>query len=127
MSPSADLRDWMITEGATGRLYIAAITIAEIERGIRKLDCKCSRERGARLADWLMGSAQHSKTASCAWMPMLRGLPARWLTTRTQGGTPQDRADVMIAATAKAHGLTVVTDNIRHFEPLDVSVQRPPE
>ena len=42
-------------------------------------------------------------------------------------GHPADLADVMIAATAQANGVTVVTDNIRHFEPLDILLQRPPE
>ena len=34
-------------------------------------------------------------------------------------------ADVIIAATAQVHGLTVVTDNIRHFEELGVPLEAP--
>lgn len=34
-------------------------------------------------------------------------------------------SDIIIAATARAYGLTVVTENIRHFEPLDVPVDLP--
>ena len=34
----------------------------------------------------------------------------------------QDSADLLIAATALEHGLTVVTRNVRHFEPTGVPV-----
>ncbi|MCY4578048.1 MAG: PIN domain-containing protein, partial [Chloroflexi bacterium] len=36
-----------------------------------------------------------------------------------------DSADLLIAATALEHGLTVVTRNVRHFEPTGVSVLDP--
>ena len=34
-------------------------------------------------------------------------------------------SDILIAATANAHGLTVVTRNTKHFEPLYVLHERP--
>ena len=34
-------------------------------------------------------------------------------------------ADIMIAATAQHHGLTILTRNVRHFEPLGVAVVDP--
>jgi toxin FitB len=36
-----------------------------------------------------------------------------------------DGADLLIAATAITHGLTVVTRNVKHFEPTGVSVINP--
>jgi predicted nucleic acid-binding protein len=33
--------------------------------------------------------------------------------------------DIIIAATAKAYDLTVITENLRHFEPLNVVVDLP--
>ncbi len=36
-----------------------------------------------------------------------------------------DGADLLIAATALEHGLTVVTRNVRHFEPAGVKVLDP--
>ncbi|MBW6421135.1 type II toxin-antitoxin system VapC family toxin [Rhizobium sp. XQZ8] len=125
--PSTALRDWIITEGAAGRLYIAAITIAEIERGIRKLDRKGGQERAAKLADWLDGIGSTFKDRILPFDADAARIAGEMADDADASGTPQDLADVMIAATAKAHGLTVVTNNIRHFEPLDVSVQRPPE
>ena len=34
-------------------------------------------------------------------------------------------ADILIAATAKTHGLTLLTLNVRHFEPLGIEVVDP--
>ena len=36
-----------------------------------------------------------------------------------------DGADLLIAATALEHGLTVVTRNVRHFEPAGVPTLNP--
>ena len=36
-----------------------------------------------------------------------------------------DSADLLIAATALEHGLTVVTRNVKHFEPTGVPVFNP--
>jgi hypothetical protein len=33
--------------------------------------------------------------------------------------------DLIIAGTARAYGLTVITDNLRHFEPLNVAPRSP--
>ena len=33
--------------------------------------------------------------------------------------------DLVIAGTARAYGLTVVTENLRHFEPLNVPLDLP--
>jgi predicted nucleic acid-binding protein len=38
-----------------------------------------------------------------------------------------DGADLLIAATALEHGLTVVTRNVRHFEPTGVPIVSPVE
>ena len=47
----------------------------------------------------------------------------RW--GRLSGDLGHDRADLIIAATALEHGLTVVTRNVRHFEPTGVPVFNP--
>ncbi len=40
-------------------------------------------------------------------------------------GLPRSQADMLIAATAKVHGLTLVTRNVRHFEDCSVAVLNP--
>jgi predicted nucleic acid-binding protein len=43
----------------------------------------------------------------------------------TAKGRDRRFADILIAATANAHGLTLVTRNIKPFEHLDVAMQPP--
>ena len=47
----------------------------------------------------------------------------RW--SRLAGAHGHESADLLIAATAFEHGLTVVTRNVRHFEPTGVPVLDP--
>jgi predicted nucleic acid-binding protein len=43
---------------------------------------------------------------------------------RGQGHAP-GFADIIIAATARRRGLTILSRNVRHFEPLGVAVSNP--
>ena len=47
----------------------------------------------------------------------------RW--GRLSANLGHNDADLLIAATALAHGLTVVTRNLRHFQPIGVPVLNP--
>lgn len=44
---------------------------------------------------------------------------------RGRAGQTRDQADMLIAATALVHGLTLVTRNVRHFDGLGLSVLNP--
>lgn len=100
------------------RLYLSTITVAEIREGIAKL-----RRKGAT------GRADAIET----WFVTLRSVFAERLLPFGTGeadaageladfavgiGRHPGFADVAIAGTAKAHCLTVVTENGKHFEPL---------
>lgn len=102
-------------------LYMSVVSVTEIEAGIAKL----SREGATRKAD-----------ALAVWLGTLldfyggRVLPLDLRTARMAGtlsdlargkGHSPGLADVAIAATAKAHGLTILTRNVRHFGPLEVA------
>jgi predicted nucleic acid-binding protein len=50
-----------------------------------------------------------------------RGSPARW---RSQGHAP-GFADIIVAATAQHHRLTILSRNLRHLAPLGVGVIDP--
>lgn len=100
-------------------LFLSVVTIGEIERGIAR-----QQTRNATFA-----------TALGEWLDAILGLYSdrildidsavarRWGRLSAQIGN--DGADLLIAATALEHGLTVVTRNIRHFEPTGVSVIDP--
>ena len=105
----------------TSDLYISVVTVGEIERGIgqqQRRDPSFARD----LALWL--------DRVLAWYSD-RILPVDAATARRWGQLSailgNDRADLLIAATAMEHGLTVVTRNVRHFEPTGVPVVSPVE
>src|SRR6266478_6169951 len=103
----------------TTELFLSVISIGEIERGIER-----QRATDRRFAD-----------ALAAWLERVlalyddRILPfdlraaRRWGALSTALGN--DSADLMIAATALEHGLTVVTRNLSDFEPTRVAVLDP--
>ena len=100
-------------------LYLSAVTIGEIERGIaqqRRRDPSFASE----LSDWLDRIlAWYGDRVLDIDVPTAR----RW--GRLSGDFGHESADLIIAATALEHGLTVVTRNVREFEPAGVEVFNP--
>jgi len=56
-------------------------------------------------------------------LPLSVSIARRW--GQLSGELGHDSADLMIAATALEHNLTVATRNTRHFEPTQVSLINP--
>lgn len=109
---------WMKAQRPS-ELYLSVITIGEIERGILQQQGKNPTFAKA-LADWLdkvlMVYGDHV-------LPIDLATARRWGKLSAEIGNHS--ADLLIAATALEHGLTVVTRNVRHFEPTGVSVFDP--
>ncbi|KMO11007.1 PIN domain-containing protein [Methylobacterium platani] len=102
----------------TERLHLSAVTLAEIREGICKLRRKGSMARAEALDAWVT-----SLTALFADRILAFGREeadeSGALSDRAAGiGRHPGFADIAIAATAKAHRLILVTENLRHFEPL---------
>ena len=103
----------------TADLHLSVVTVGEIERGIarqRRRDPDFAED----LANWL--------DRIVTWYGD-RVLAVDTATARRWGQLSADLGhdgpDLMIAATALEHGLTVVTRNTRHFEPTGVPVLNP--
>ena len=100
-------------------LYLSVITVGEIERGSvqqQRLDPTFARE----LASWL-------DEVIGVYGDRILGVDVatarRW--GQLSATTGHSSEDLLIAATALEHGLTVVTRNVRHFEPTGVRVVNP--
>jgi len=109
---------WM-TERASADLFVSVVTVGEIERGIAR-----QRERDPAFAIALHEWFDRTLTL---WgeriLPFDLGAARRW--GRLSAELGHDDADVMIAATALERGLTVVTRNVRRFQPTGVATLNP--
>ena len=110
-----ELARWVGTQRTTD-LYLSVVTVGEIERGImrqQRRDTGFARELALwldRLLDWYGERV----------LPVDVATARRW--GRLSATLGHDSPDLLIAATAVEHGLTVVTRNVRHFEPTGVPV-----
>lgn len=97
-------------------LYISVVTVGEIERGIVQQQ-RHNPESARDLSGWL--------DRILDWYDD-RILPVDVTTARRWGqlssALGHDNTDILIAATALERGLTVVTRNVRCFEPTGVAV-----
>ena len=110
------LIDWLLKNGSM--LYLSAMTVAEIEAGILKLIRQGKTARAEELNGFLKrllnDFASHvlPMDAAVALQVARLGDEVR--------ATPIELADLIIAGTAKRHGLVLLTANTKHFERLPV-------
>ena len=115
------LEDWF--ERASEWLYLSVVTSAEIRGGILKAEREGATAKASALRNWWQ-AVEHIYG---------RRFLAFDLAAAAIAGAMLDRSraydvgfeDIAIAATAEAHGLTVLTDNERHFLPLGVVMLNP--
>ena len=101
------------------QLFLSVVTIAEIRRGsvqVRKKDSKFAD----RIDEWLTTTAS---AFGDRILPIGISIARIWGTLQATAGHGGE--DLMIAATALDHDLTVVTRNTRDFAGLGVKVENP--
>jgi predicted nucleic acid-binding protein len=119
----AGLVAWM--EERSAALYLSAVTIAEIEDGIAKARREGATRKAKQLTDWLE-TVLHLYADRILAFDVAAARMAGGLSDRARGaGHAPGFADVVIAATARCHGLTILTRNVRHFAPLGVAAVDP--
>ena len=109
---------WLAAQ-RTSDIHISAITIGEIQRGIaqqERRDPTFARDLAAWLRRVLMiyGDQVPSEDTAVA---------RRW--GRLSAEIGHEGPDLLIASTALEYDLTVVTGNVRHFEPTGAVVLNP--
>lgn len=113
-SPSTALLAWM-AEQPDNDLFISALTVAEIRRGLLE---KPKGKKRALLEAWFTGQEgpqalfagrvlAFDEKAGLIW--------AQLMADGTAKGRPRSALDMIIAAVAEANGCVVVTDNERDF------------
>jgi toxin FitB len=113
-TPSAALLAWM-AEQADGDLFISALTVGEIRRGLLE---KPKGKKRAVLEAWFTGPDGPQALFAGRVLPFdeKAGLIwARLMADGTAKGRPRSSLDMIIAAVAEANGCLVVTDNEKDF------------
>ena len=109
---------WMVNQ-RTADLHLSVVSVGEVERGIAQ-QRRLNPAFAAALAAWLDGMVA---LYSGRILPVDMQIARRW--GRLVDSIGHRNPDLLIAATALEHGLTVVTRNVRHFEPTRVPVLDP--
>ncbi|MEZ2329540.1 PIN domain-containing protein [Mesorhizobium sp. RCC_202] len=116
--PSASLIAWLGAQ-KDDDLFIAALTVAEIRRGI--LEKPVGRKRDA-LELWFAGLEGPQSLFAGRVLSFDEQAGLIWATLMAEGklaGRPRNALDMIIAAVAAANDCVVVTDNERDFSDLD--------
>ena len=115
--------EWMEAQSAT--LFLSVVTITEIEDGIAKLRREKATRRSKDLAQWLE-AVLHLYGDRILTFDTRTARLAGELSDRARGqGHAPGFADIIIAATARQHALTILSRNVKHFGPLGVPVLDP--
>jgi predicted nucleic acid-binding protein len=119
----AELVAWM--EAQSPNLFLSVVTIAEVTEGIAKAKRKGARRKASDLSAWLQ-TLLHLYGERVLPLDTSTAEIAGTLADLARGrGHSPGFADVVIAATARRHDLTVLSRNERHFAPLDIAVVDP--
>ncbi len=120
ISPS--FLNWLEQTEARDELFLSVVTIHEIERGIGLLERKGATAKAGNLRLWLDGLIL---TYGGKILPIdsnVAKISGLLEANAAANGHHPGMADALIAGTAKAHGLTVVTRNVKHFEPFQIDL-----
>ncbi|MBI2353414.1 MAG: type II toxin-antitoxin system VapC family toxin [Deltaproteobacteria bacterium] len=117
-APDTQVVSWL-SSAPENSLYLSVVTISEIQRGIVRQRDKDSLF-AERLRHWLDTLL---KNYADRILPVTPEIACRWGELSAAAG--HDGGDVIIAATALQHGLTVVTRNERHYKPFQVAILNP--
>ena len=111
--PSPALAAWMQAQ-ADQDLFISALTLAEVERGILE---KPAGKKKKELERWLSGPEGRTLFAGRILAFDERAAPvwAKLMADGTRRGRPRSALDMIIAAIALANDCTIVTENARDF------------
>jgi predicted nucleic acid-binding protein len=107
-----------VTQGVP--LFLSAITIGELRQGVEAVRHRGDFAQAARLSRWLNRIITDYADAI---LPFDEEIAQIWGTLRVPHA--ENPLDKQIAATALIYGLTVVTRNVPHYEPIGVAILNP--
>ncbi|CAD5277419.1 Ribonuclease VapC [Bosea sp. 62] len=118
---AGELAVWL--DRASPNLFLSVITAAEVAAGIAKAEREGAGTKARVLAEWWQ-AVEHFYGTKVLPFDLRCAHLAGGMLDRARAHRPGFE-DIAIAATAEAHGLIVLTRNLRHFAPLGVSARDP--
>jgi predicted nucleic acid-binding protein len=118
-APSEALTVWM-AEQADADLFISALTVAEIRRGVLE---KPAGKKRRQLEQWFSGPEGPQALFAGRVLPFDEGAALIWARLMSEGtaaGRPRSALDMIIAAVAQANDCMIATDNEKDFAGLEV-------
>jgi predicted nucleic acid-binding protein len=117
--PSPGVTEW-ISATPPDRLHVSVLTLGEIEQGIARIRGRGDQRQASAVERWLRDVAAGFADRV---LPVTLPVAAAW--GRQQYRQPLPVIDALIAATARVHGMTVVTRNVKDFELAGVEALNP--
>lgn len=117
--PDVRVAQWM-AERPAATLYLSVLTLGELRKGIEGLT-EVRRKR--RLLDWL--EVDLPAYFAGRIVSVDAAVADRWGRLLAQARRPVPAIDSLLAATALAHGLTLVTRNLKDFQYPDLQLLNP--
>jgi predicted nucleic acid-binding protein len=117
--PDAKVVQWFSNRPAS-TLYLSVLTLGELRKGI---DALPETSRKLALLDWL--EIELPMFFSGRILAVDTRVADRWGRLVAQSGRPLPAIDSLLAATALAHGLTLITRNLKGFQYPDLRVLDP--
>jgi predicted nucleic acid-binding protein len=120
-APNRKVIDWL-NELPSGVLFLCAITIGEIRKGLTKLPDSAKKER---LTLWLNTLLIEYKERI---LPIDLTVCENWGVLQgnaEKAGTPMSSIDGLLAATTYTHNLTLATRNESDFAPANIPLINP--
>ena len=121
--PNKPLTDWLRRNG--DRCYISTVTLTEVAYGVAWLNTRGATARAARLGAWLEQVIQFHETRILPVDTDIALQAGVLMATARASGVEPDITDAWIAATAKVHGMEVLTFNMADFRPMAVVCRDP--
>lgn len=115
---AASFRHWLAAHG--DRLFLSPISLAEIAYGVTRLVHQGATRKAKLLQAWCDDVRAFHQARILDLNAAIGVRTGQLLAAARFQGIQPSFEDAAIAATADHHGLTVLTRNLRHFEPMGV-------
>jgi len=119
--------EWLERMDAEGRLFLSVVTIHEIEKGVALLEHKGAAAKAAGLKVWLKGLVSAYAGRIILLDASSAALAGQMEAKAICSGHDPGMGDAIVAGIAKAHDLTIITRNTKHFLPFGAGMLSPDE